>query len=404
MPKYRHWDRYDYLDPSSNWNAPFVRGTYAGSNNGMTLDQILGYRAILINTGTLPAGCMQDEDWGLFAQWLTTSRCGANENRQYIHVNGDKTGEALLDPGGPVNEEGPAFMSNFLCASLFCTAFNGYVADPNCAPESQQYCVDWEWTGDPAGFPEILDVVLYGSYCPNLYGFNVFEPIGDGFCNRALDASLDPTLPPKYMECGQVLCQDLTPSANYRAAIDGASWHHMTLKDPAGTPPDGYCPRDPVAQFAAIASEIGAAMLWGFSIIPNNDPAEYTFDKFQFLPRLTSAEELAGCQGTWDLPIGVDEDGFPFRANRLYQNRPNPFNPTTEIRFSLAQTSKVEVAIYDVNGRLIKTLVDGKEEAGLHSVVWDGTNDSGNKVGSGVYWSRMKTEKFTSNKQMVILK
>jgi hypothetical protein len=159
-----------------------------------------------------------------------------------------------------------------------------------------------------------------------------------------------------------------------------------------------------VAQFAAIASEIGAAMLWGFSIIPTNNPADYTFDKFQFLPRLTNAEELATCQGTWDLPIGVDEDGFPFRANRLYQNRPNPFNPTTEIRFSLAKSDKVEVVIYDVSGRLVKTLVDGKMEAGMHSAVWDGTNDSGSNVGSGVYWSRMKTEEYVSKKQMVVLK
>ena len=90
--------------------------------------------------------------------------------------------------------------------------------------------------------------------------------------------------------------------------------------------------------------------------------------------------------------------------NRLFQNRPNPFNPTTDIRFSIAQAGRVEVAIYDVNGRLVKTLVDGKIEAGLHSVVWDGTNNLGAKVGSGVYWSKMRTEEYVSKKQMVILK
>ena len=143
-------------------------------------------------------------------------------------------------------------------------------------------------------------------------------------------------------------------------------------------------------------------MTWGHSPVGKETPTQ---PDPSVLPTLTSARDLATCQGTWQtLPSDVDEGDLTFRVNRLYQNRPNPFNPTTEVRFSLAQAGQVEVAIYDVNGRLVKTLVDSKMEAGLHSAVWDGTNDRGNKVGSGVYWSKMKTATYTSNKQMVILK
>ena len=53
IPADRNWDRYDYSDGSSSWDAPFARGAVAGSNNGMTLQQILGYRTILLNTGTI---------------------------------------------------------------------------------------------------------------------------------------------------------------------------------------------------------------------------------------------------------------------------------------------------------------------------------------------------------------
>jgi flagellar hook assembly protein FlgD len=64
----------------------------------------------------------------------------------------------------------------------------------------------------------------------------------------------------------------------------------------------------------------------------------------------------------------------------------------------------VQISIYDVNGRLVKTLVKGNRNAGTYTEVWDGTNDSGKKVGSGVFWAQMKSGSFVSNKKMVILK
>ena len=77
-------------------------------------------------------------------------------------------------------------------------------------------------------------------------------------------------------------------------------------------------------------------------------------------------------------------------------------NPT--IRFSLARKGKVKILVYDVGGRLARTLVDGEREAGHHSVVWNGKNDRGHPVGTGVYWTQMKAGSFVSNKKMVILK
>ncbi len=69
----------------------------------------------------------------------------------------------------------------------------------------------------------------------------------------------------------------------------------------------------------------------------------------------------------------------------LFQNYPNPFNPETEIRFYLERGRRVELKVYNPIGQLIKTLVKDKLSPGFHSVVWDGTNNDGNQVPSGVY-------------------
>ncbi len=93
------------------------------------------------------------------------------------------------------------------------------------------------------------------------------------------------------------------------------------------------------------------------------------------------------------------------RSTRLAQNYPNPFNPTTTIEYSLARTSHVELAIFDVTGRRIRTLVNGVQRPGeVAPQVWDGTNDGGVAVASGVYFYRLSTAEFTRTRKMVLLK
>ena len=70
-------------------------------------------------------------------------------------------------------------------------------------------------------------------------------------------------------------------------------------------------------------------------------------------------------------------------------NAPNPFNPRTEIQFALPQSGKVEIRIFDLAGRLVRNFDLGSTEAGRHSITWDGTDQSGHGVVSGVYFSRL---------------
>ncbi len=85
-------------------------------------------------------------------------------------------------------------------------------------------------------------------------------------------------------------------------------------------------------------------------------------------------------------------------------NYPNPFNPTTRISFDLPMSSRVLLRIHDVRGMGIRTLVSGAMAAGFHAVTWDGKDDRGGSVPSGVYFYRIETEGFVDTRKMLLLK
>ncbi|MSR83234.1 MAG: T9SS type A sorting domain-containing protein, partial [Candidatus Latescibacteria bacterium] len=92
-------------------------------------------------------------------------------------------------------------------------------------------------------------------------------------------------------------------------------------------------------------------------------------------------------------------------ANELKQNFPNPFNPETTITFDLKANTVVELSIYDMTGQHIRTLVNGQAlSAGNYSYHWNGFDDSGAKVGSGIYLYHLQSGEFTSVKKMTLLK
>jgi hypothetical protein len=103
------------------------------------------------------------------------------------------------------------------------------------------------------------------------------------------------------------------------------------------------------------------------------------------------------------LVTGVSGRDIP-RVVVLKQNSPNPFNPTTRIEFSLPVEGVAVLRVFDVAGRLIRRLHDGHAPRGFTAVVWDGTNDTGNQVGSGVYFYQLRAGQTTLTLKMVLLK
>jgi hypothetical protein len=94
---------------------------------------------------------------------------------------------------------------------------------------------------------------------------------------------------------------------------------------------------------------------------------------------------------------------LPLTAS-LEQNLPNPFNPTTTISYSVAKRSRVRLVIYDTDGRLVRTLVDEIVSAGSRDVTWEGLDQNGLQVSSGVYFYRLETGKKVLAKKMILLK
>ncbi len=88
----------------------------------------------------------------------------------------------------------------------------------------------------------------------------------------------------------------------------------------------------------------------------------------------------------------------------LYSNYPNPFNPVTTFRYDLPVTSDVTLTIYDILGRNVRTLVQGIEEPGYKSEMWDGTDNLGEQVSAGVYLLRIEAGDFTQTRKMVLLR
>ncbi len=103
------------------------------------------------------------------------------------------------------------------------------------------------------------------------------------------------------------------------------------------------------------------------------------------------------------LTIAVETETPAPIGFKLHQNYPNPFNPTTIINYRLAMSSDVNLSIYNTTGQLVRTLVDEYQPAGSKSVDWNGLNDGGKKVASGVYIYQLKTGNVTQCKKMILV-
>jgi hypothetical protein len=126
------------------------------------------------------------------------------------------------------------------------------------------------------------------------------------------------------------------------------------------------------------------------------DPAtnqEVVLDAFTFFPD--------GGTGVVDV---ADDSGLLSPSARLFAARPNPFNPETSIGYFLDKDGVIELSVYDVSGRLVRTLVSGQVPAGEHVAAWDGRDAHGNHVASGVYLYRLSAGDVLEARRMVLVK
>ncbi len=111
------------------------------------------------------------------------------------------------------------------------------------------------------------------------------------------------------------------------------------------------------------------------------------------------------CQQSPTTGVGGDPtlDGLP-AVTALHPNVPNPFNPLTEIRFDLSSRGPVTLRVFDIGGRQVRTLVNETRPAGWYRVSWNGLDEAGARVASGIYFYRLETPSFSPSRKMVLLK
>ena len=104
--------------------------------------------------------------------------------------------------------------------------------------------------------------------------------------------------------------------------------------------------------------------------------------------------------------VKLTNDGKPDvpTAYALYPNYPNPFNPETAIRYGVPVPGRVLVVVYNLSGQKVRELVSGLRDAGMYTVLWDGRDDRGSEVGSGVYLYRLQAGRHEDIRRMVLVK
>jgi len=211
--------------------------------------------------------------------------------------------------------------------------------------------------------------------------------------HAGFDSRYDLPLPPSGPEPspGLALRSNLHPQfANYaqdiRAEVDEASWN-VAITHAAGRSQE------------ILAEGLGKLEDQGYVLYLERSPDAEWVRLHEGVAEATPGTEfvLHAVRGAIDPDVRPDH-------YYLAANFPNPFNPTTSIRFGLAASGRAELEIYNVLGRKIRTLVNAEYPAGEFEIVWNGTDDAGRPVASGLYFYRLRTADFRETRKMLLMK
>ncbi|MDZ4724215.1 MAG: FlgD immunoglobulin-like domain containing protein [candidate division Zixibacteria bacterium] len=154
-------------------------------------------------------------------------------------------------------------------------------------------------------------------------------------------------------------------------------------------------------------------MQWESGRLTGSHYLDHCIRSPRFVERQTPEKQLllAGIGGdtlylyTFESVVDAEREQAPLPASfTLDQNYPNPFNPETRIEYDLSQPTTVQLDVLNILGQRVRQLVDERQSAGRHSVIWDGRNNRGEQVGSGMYLYQLKTGESIASRKMVLLR
>jgi len=156
--------------------------------------------------------------------------------------------------------------------------------------------------------------------------------------------------------------------------------------------------------------------LIGYNVYLDSDLQGDTSDLvWEFTDLENGVEYMVGVEAVYDEGIsdlveisftytGVEGDDIVIIATKLHGNYPNPFNPVTNIAYSIKTAGRVTIEVYNLRGQLVKTLVNEVKETGAYTALWNGKDNSNKSVSSGVYFYKMKTQDYNSTRKMILMK
>jgi hypothetical protein len=317
---------------------------------------------------------------------------------------GDFRCETFL-PDGDVNADGKVTPGDALCA------FEGFLSFPS-PPASG--C-------GPLGWDVRSDVVCNGQVTPG-YALCSFQHGLDGscvFCGRASASSHALVVPSADVSIGAIRFEGSEMAIPLRVAqlpalqafgfdvtyparqVDyvGAEWGPLSKdfeKIDDRLLRDGWLRLGGYNLRSVDATATADLVLLRFRVLSNEPQGALVVQRF--------VDDLVGAAVVSAELRQIDSEHPIFGGYALHQNVPNPFNPATEIRYEIPATTHVTLAVYDVDGRLVARLVEGRKPRGAYLTRWDGANQRGEAVSSGVYFYVLRAGGQVLKRKMVLLK
>ncbi len=328
---------------------------------------------MLFSLGLFGYGATEPEDWGLFEEWLVTTDCGLANVRRGLILDGN--GIAAVG-GDPVQGLAINFTHTVLGFDLVDYRYRVYNDD-------DAYCVYLEPTQGAVFAPAQPGIGLFGNGCPQQYNYSVlsvYPGVPDVVGNLRF-YSYQGTGTQTYVDYAQVVRQKTQPGvANWMSVVNGFSLHYLSERGWGGED----CSADSAARVAGGIALFAPMLDW------LQDPGN-PFEPWRYPCVDTGVEQ----QPVTHLSGPVDY---------LHPARPSPFHARATLRFTLAQAGRATLELFDVSGRKVRTLVDGPREAGEQTIVWDGADDGGRRLGAGLYWMQLRTERgYASSRRLLAL-
>jgi hypothetical protein len=357
----RH-DRFDNQTPSS---LQLSFGRPLDTKIGASQIQVFGYKAIAWHAATLGSGSLTNEDAAILQPWAQIRAIGNN--------NFWGSGEGLMQSMHATGGLARAFLNNVLGVTQNCTAIR--LAGCGGAAIDTTFCIPTSAVGGSA-FASTIQPRGRGNGCPNLLSFDRLN-VNGAVATAKGQMNYVRLVPgqggsPTDIAFASVTNHN-TVDVTYKTVLDGISVGRM---------------RTNAGFFGVGCDDTGASLA----------RTDNVMDWF------ASAAICRLPAALVDVPVlgGPQPPAFRHALGNAY---PNPMNPTTRIQFTNGVANgRVKVEIFDVTGRLVRTLVDSKMPAGVHEVTWDGAAESGSTVPSGMYFYRMTADDFVSAKKLVVSK